>query len=272
MSDLFEISIKTPIEPFNAGLFVSSGKGAIHVTRIIDTWEIIFVAKGKLAMFEDEKNFFLDEGHALLLHPGKKHGGLLKYPHDLSFFWLHFKVGKDYRGEDLLSIPQQVNVARKDRLTELFRFYLDEQESGRQNKLQAELTIAMMLSELAAPQKEELKGAGEELANRAKNYITLHAFDKISASIIAKKLKTNSDYLGRIFKRSTGETITQAIHRLRINKAKKLLMEQELNIAEISERCGFNDPVFFRRIFKNSTNLTPGKYRKLYTRIHINTE
>jgi AraC-like DNA-binding protein len=272
MGNSFEISIETHIEPYNAGLFVSTGKGATHVTRIIDTWEIIFVVKGKLAMFEEDKNFYLEEGDALLLHPGKKHGGLLNYPPDLSFFWLHFKVSEKLRSKLSISVPQTVNVARRDRMTEFFRLYLDDQENGRQNKLQAALTTSMILSELALPQAEDLKGVGEELANRAKKYIELHVFEKISSSEIAKKLRVNCDYLGRTYKKSTGETITQTIHRLRVKKAKELLMEQELNIAEISESCGFNDPVFFRRIFRKFTNLTPGKYRRLYIRAHINTE
>jgi YesN/AraC family two-component response regulator len=58
----------------------------------------------------------------------------------------------------------------------------------------------------------------------------------------------------------------------KVGSATKKLISSTMNINEISEDCGFSDTVYFRRIFKKITGLTPAKYRKMYSHIHLNTE
>ena len=81
--------------PLNGGRFISRGKGR-HAVRTIDSNEIIFVIKGTLTMFEETRFFDLHAGDYLLLHRGRKHGGILDYPPGLSFFWLHFNSNGDF--------------------------------------------------------------------------------------------------------------------------------------------------------------------------------
>ena len=82
------------VAALNGGLFVSRGKGT-HPTRVIDSHELIFVRSGILELFEEERRFRLGPGEALVLWPGRRHGGAAPYPPDLSFFWIHFNIPKD---------------------------------------------------------------------------------------------------------------------------------------------------------------------------------
>ncbi|MFO7188205.1 MAG: helix-turn-helix transcriptional regulator [Pseudomonadota bacterium] len=70
--------------------------------------------------------------------------------------------------------------------------------------------------------------------------------------------------LKRRFKTATGTTLIEYLQNLRVEEAKKLLETTELPAEEISAQVGYEDGSFFRRLFKRSTGLTPGQYRRMF--------
>lgn len=68
----------------------------------------------------------------------------------------------------------------------------------------------------------------------------------------------------RRFTQATGLSPLVYVQRLRIEDAKRRLERTEAPIDEISWRVGYEDPAFFRRLFKRTTRLAPGDYRKRF--------
>jgi len=67
----------------------------------------------------------------------------------------------------------------------------------------------------------------------------------------------------KYFKKHTNKTYFQFLNELRIEKASKyLLMEEVFTIADVSEKAGFNNISNFNRQFKNIKKMTPSSYRK----------
>ena len=265
-----------PLQASNGGLFVSRGKG-IHPTRVIDSWELIFVRSGTLGMFEEDRTFTLSAGQTLLLEPGKKHGGSTDYPRDLSFYWIHFFLEPNRRNapkEATLELPQVSTLRDGDRLTALLRRFLDDQESGRLKPLPAALLILQMLCEVAeaGASVDAASAPVSALAGRVETYIRTNFFRPISTASIAAEFQSNPDYLGRIFKRVNGKTIVEFIHDCRMRHAQKLLIESALNIDQVARDCGFEDSGYFRRLFRRHAGLSPKKYRRLHARVYVNTE
>ncbi len=127
---MLELSMTLPIKVQNGGLFISRGVGR-HPARRLESWEIIFVEKGRLTIQEDERIFLVDAGESLLLWPNRQHVGVEDFPADLKFYWLHFEVkapDNDPRWLTHLSVPQQTKVADPQVLVALFRQFLSEQE------------------------------------------------------------------------------------------------------------------------------------------------
>jgi transcriptional regulator GlxA family with amidase domain len=65
----------------------------------------------------------------------------------------------------------------------------------------------------------------------------------------------------RRFKAATGDTPLEYMHRLRINAAKHLLESDSTSIQEVSNAVGYDDMIFFRRLFRRYAGVAPSEYR-----------
>lgn len=70
--------------------------------------------------------------------------------------------------------------------------------------------------------------------------------------------------LKRRFKAATGTTLIDYLQNLRIEEAKCLLENEQTPVDEISVDVGYEDPSFFRSLFKRRTGLTPSQYRRMF--------
>jgi AraC-like DNA-binding protein len=272
---MFGLPLSLPVEPAGAGLFVSAGIGS-HPVRVVDSYEIILVDRGCLEMFEEDRRFSLGPGDALLLTPGRQHGGAAPYPRDLAFYWLHFHLrGRGRRrtaAAGTLSVPPVVHLADPNRLRVLFRRYLDDRESGAFTPLVGSLLVLLMLAEMAADPGASTGAAGLRLAQLAKAHIDVHAADPgLGAGSLARALGCNPDYLGRVFRQCFGQTLTAAIHRRRLQLAADQLLTTPRTIAEVAADCGYADMAFFRKRFRRLHGVNPAAFRRLYRQWHTNS-
>lgn len=68
----------------------------------------------------------------------------------------------------------------------------------------------------------------------------------------------------RRFTHATGFTPVAYVQRLRVEDAKRRLERTDVPIEEISWQVGYEDPAFFRRLFKRTTGVAAGAYRKRF--------
>ncbi len=71
----------------------------------------------------------------------------------------------------------------------------------------------------------------------------------------------------RRFKAATGYTPTDYVQTLRIEEAKQMLETGSLAVETIGFEVGYEDPNFFRRLFRRTTGITPARYRQRFSRI-----
>ncbi|HWP52379.1 MAG TPA: response regulator [Clostridia bacterium] len=98
----------------------------------------------------------------------------------------------------------------------------------------------------------------------AKQYIQQHYNEPISLEDVCAATGFSVSYFSTLFKKETGEGFVKYLAKIRIEKAKALLQDTNLPIAEVCGRVGYNDLKHFTGIFKKVTSLNPGQYRKLY--------
>jgi transcriptional regulator GlxA family with amidase domain len=86
----------------------------------------------------------------------------------------------------------------------------------------------------------------------------------ISMETLAKELGTSLRHFNRRFKSATGETGVKYLQLIRVEAAKKQLINTNLSFDEIAVDVGYENVSFFRRIFKDKTGLTPVNFRRKF--------
>ena len=94
MEHFLHLKALLPVQALNAGYLVTKGRGR-HVERTMDTFEIIYVNSGTLGIFEEDVEYDVEKGEALILFPGRHHGGTRDFDEDLTFYWLHFTIEEE---------------------------------------------------------------------------------------------------------------------------------------------------------------------------------
>jgi len=96
---------------------------------------------------------------------------------------------------------------------------------------------------------------------RAKQFIHEHQAEDLSLGQVAKAVNTSTFYFCKIFKKMTGINFTDYLSRVRIEKAKNLLLNPNLRISEIAYEVGFQSLTHFNRVFKKIIGQSPTRYR-----------
>lgn len=92
-------------------------------------------------------------------------------------------------------------------------------------------------------------------------YIQENFQHEISRSSVAKHYDVSPNHLSRLFKTNGYMKFCDYVNYVRINRAKFLLQNYDLSLHQIAKRCGYNDVVYFCRIFKKITKKTPKQYQ-----------
>jgi AraC-like DNA-binding protein/ligand-binding sensor protein len=96
---------------------------------------------------------------------------------------------------------------------------------------------------------------------RAKEFIQDNFSEDLSLGQVAKAVNTSPFYFCKMFKRATGINFTEFVARVRIEKAKNLLLNPNLRISEIAFEVGFQSLTHFNRVFKKVLGRSPTDYR-----------
>lgn len=100
--------------------------------------------------------------------------------------------------------------------------------------------------------------------NKACKYVMEHYKDDITLDDIVNIIGFTKAAFCRHFKKVTGKTFFTYINEYRIGQACRLLMETNLNVTEISYKCGYNSISNFNKQFKNIMNTNPSMYRERF--------
>ncbi|NQX47409.1 PocR ligand-binding domain-containing protein [Paenibacillus tritici] len=95
----------------------------------------------------------------------------------------------------------------------------------------------------------------------ALEYIHEHFRERLTLAGMAKLCWISADYFSRLFRQETGSTFSSYISSLRLEEAKRCLVDGEDSVVSIAYALGFEDCGYFIRTFKKSTGETPAAYR-----------
>ena len=104
--------------------------------------------------------------------------------------------------------------------------------------------------------------SGDRAAFQARDILDASPENDVDLDKLSEACSVSKSHLCRVFKKLTGQTVTQYLNAVRVSKACELLSETDLSIEAIALKTGFNNPSYFFRVFKKQTGKLPLAWRK----------
>ncbi len=105
---------------------------------------------------------------------------------------------------------------------------------------------------------------GDDTVARAEDWILRHCRETIRFETLARELGMSPRNFIRRFKQATGVGPIEYLQRLRVHAARRFLEDSRIGVQEVAQTIGYDDPAFFRSLFKRHTGLSPAEYRRQF--------
>lgn len=269
----------------------------IHFRRTTDEYIAFFIIKGDMYLRENHIHYHLKEGDWILLEPGKEHEGYKVSDH-CTYFYIHFYMEglsgmemDDMALQELLTRNKMDALLGKNTTCDIIlpKRYHSQSHMAYETILQllnrgdqyyngykefSHVQASCLLLDLFVHLSHLF--SGEILTNDKKNIkrstfvvyellreINHNYADKFSSHLIESRFTCNFDYINRVFKKETGQTIFSYLTSVRIAQAKMLLTSGYFPVKTIARRVGYDDIYYFSNVFKKETGFSPTQYRKM---------
>lgn len=104
----------------------------------------------------------------------------------------------------------------------------------------------------------------DSVVRQAEDWLRTHFREPHAVAGVVAKCGIAERSLKRRFATATGSTVIGYVQNLRIEEAKRLLETGDTSLDDIAAAVGYENPAFFRKLFKRYAGLTPGNYRRMF--------
>ncbi len=145
-------------------------------------------------------------------------------------------------------------------MTFLFDFKTIAKEKNSLTQVLMRTTRELNRLKAAAPKDNEKPGPREVIYDVIE-YLDASYMESYNRKALAQRFGLNEDYIGQLFKKTTGTSISNYIYDRRIDAAAELVRDTNSKIIDIAFHVGFDNLTHFYRCFKKKTGMTPKDYR-----------
>lgn len=104
--------------------------------------------------------------------------------------------------------------------------------------------------------------ADDELLEKIKRFVQLNYANSLTVDVVSAHVNYSRSFVSHFFKQHSGISLPQYVNDLRVRRACDLLVSTPMSNEQIAMSVGYTDPLYFIKIFKRSTGLTPRRYRQ----------
>ncbi|BBI31298.1 hypothetical protein KCTCHS21_06970 [Cohnella abietis] len=242
-------------------------------SHFVSTYQVIFVSKGKGRIEINGEVHLAEAGKTFFLQKGKKVQITSNAQEPLEFYEIAYSYKSRYQTngtwqlykEEGITFPieGEVYIGNHSQALHLFeQLYVSAQEQEdlrqyRQKSLFMEF-IYIVLKGISEQQHDIVKGMEHTF-----NYLKTHYMEMISLDFLAEMAGFSPSYYSRLFKKIKGVSPTTYITKLRIERAKELLVLSNSSYQDIAQSVGYKEESYFSRMFKKETGHSPAHYLKL---------
>lgn len=261
--------------------------GWIEPKRRIYDHELVLIREGTYTITIEAETYTCEANSYIIIPPNQAHttictqAGIRDYAH---FDWAHSTVDPDTPVMTFCPAQADTRLCRlapkiiptgimhgtmtapSTVLGLMDRIHLMLCHENPHERLSARAVLLEVLIRLLDPQTQIIKSShhNESLASRVRSKL-----DKamsapapcFSICDLLKELGHSYEHLSRVFRQQYSLTPNDYVQAIRIERAKVLLRQTDLILETIAQQIGYADAVYFSRLFKRHTGMSPGKFR-----------
>lgn len=232
-------------------------------------WQLLYIASGKAHFYINDQDITVTSGNMVLFQPKQEMHYEYFSKDKPEIFWVHF-TGSDVRNIlKKYEIPLDRNVFYSGNAPTygyLFKEMISELQTcrvGYETLLSMYLEQIFILIQRSRMDKRPLVSTHiQEEMGIARRYFQEHYNEDINIEKYALSRNMSVSYFLKKFKEVTTKSPMQYILSIRMNNAVSLLESTDYNVTEISTIIGYDNPLYFSRIFKKQKGVSPSDYRK----------
>ena len=232
--------------------------------------ELFYVVKGQ-GQFQFNDFIFKDveEDSLVIINPNVVHTEISDKDNPLEYIVLGIDGTEFFADEDreLGYSVHNYNDFKHDVLFYLKSILKEAEEKDAHYELMVDNLLRILIMNLVRRTDTDLEiTKGTKTSNKdcvfIENYLNVHFREDITLDKLADLTFMNKYYLSHIFKEHSGLSPIDYLLNKRIKEAKKLLVNTDLSISQISNIVGFNSSSYFSQYFKKVSDYSPSVYRK----------
>ena len=234
-------------------------------------FQLIFIAAGKAHFHfdNDEEETIVHAGHMVLYRPREPQKYEYYAKDQTEVYWVHFtgnNVTNLLRSYGLTNDKRVFHCGSGSEYQYLFRAMIKELQMCQDSYSEMlEMYLRQIFIKLQRYFNNSIRidnSRAAETIDMAIAYFNEHYSESISIEEYAKKIHVSTSWFIRNFKLYVGSTPMHFILQKRICNAEALLLNTEYNINEIAQIVGYDNALYFSRIFKKIKGISPSEYRK----------
>ncbi|MGI5893608.1 MAG: AraC family transcriptional regulator [Candidatus Merdivicinus sp.] len=244
-------------------------------------YEFMYITGGSIRVRIGGQEYIANPNHMILFSNLEEHEGfLLQAP-----FQRYYATISAEQADRLVNEPVLISLLKnrpvnfchvidvtgmEAEFSEFFDIVITERETpGTFSNDLCALSLKKLLISLYRKKREyfpKLDNPMHAVIYNIQKYLDENYMQPIRIEELARNFYVDLYYLSHCFKEQTGYSPKQYLMKVRVSRARELLIHSKLPISEVAFRCGFGDVNNFIRSFKSDTGSTPNQYRKLADR------
>lgn len=222
-------------------------------------YHILLIDSGKCELLHKGKSYTLTRGNLAVYAPNEEQ----KYSFyaGCSSLWCHFNgslVEELFHSCNLTSGVYLLNPNK-----EIFESYSTLIQRFHQfDKLTlANASLLELIYYISNASKALEQSRNSDIITKVLTYINVNYNKQLTLDELSEKVGYSKSRFSHIFLDIVGMSPIKYMNDIRLKNSCELLHSTNLTIAEIAQSCGFNDPLYFSRIFKKKYKISPKQYR-----------
>lgn len=233
--------------------------------------EILRIRQGALQVTVGEESFCAEEGTIVFINPRQVHSGISlseKVQYDVVQINLETLTSKSAASREFLEplIQEKVHFSVKPTApaaVEAIQTLIQCLSNGTHPLWITGQVFQMLgtLYELCAI-KQGVYHTSNDKFRQVLNHIDAHYTEFISAHSLSQQFNYNESYFCRLFKQSTGLTLSDYIRYLRMERAQQLLKQPDIPISQVAIQCGYPNANYFSLCVQKHFQCSPSELRQ----------